>query len=230
MLGEIMKKIYIASCITICLFILAFLLVGCGRQNNNVPDNLSDARYGIFDAQNEQLSTTFIYGERENPYKPDGVSNSRVNFGIISVVFPQKQTENEFEFTLKSGDKTFTGKIEKSPFTEEYLADIGSQITTNEPIELTLKLPTGETKLTLEKRSENWEINFEKALKIGENALKDEIREMSKNGSIEYYLKIISNNKTNFGTYFWAFTAISENGEKHTVIFSPTNEAILVKN
>ena len=110
------------------------------------------------------------------------------------------------------------------------MADIGSQITTNEPIELTLKLPTGEIKLTLEKRSENWEINFEKALKIGKNALKDEISEMSKNGSIEYYLKIISNNKTNFGTYFWAFTAISENGEKHTVIFSPTNEAILVKN
>lgn len=225
-----MKKVYIASCVTICLLILAFLLVGCGTQNNNVSDNLSDARYGVFDARNEQLSTTFIYGERENPYKPDGTSNNKVNFGIISVTFSQKQTENVFDFTLKTGDKTFTGQLEKSPFTDEYLADIGSQITTNEPIELTLQLPSGDVNLTLEKRSENWEIDFDKALKIGENALKDEINKMTKNGSMEYYLKIISNNKTNFGTYFWAFTAISENGEKHTVIFSPSNDTILVKN
>ena len=139
-----MKKVYIASCATICLLILAFLLVGCGTQNNNVSDNLSDARYGVFDAQNEIFSTTFIYGERENPYKPDGVSNNNVNFGIISVTFSQKQTENVFNFTLKTYDKTFSGQLEKSPFTDEYLADIGSQITTNEPIELTLELPTGD--------------------------------------------------------------------------------------
>lgn len=230
MLGGIMKKFYLASFITIFVLIVAMLLVGCGSQNTNVNANLSDSRYGVFDAKNEQISATFIYGERENPYKPDGISNSNVNFGILTIVFPEKQTESEFEFTLKTDDKTYTGKVEKSPFTDEYLADIGSQITANSPIELTLKLPDGETKLSLEKRSEDWQINFDKALKIGENALKDEISDMSKNGRIEYYLKIISNNKTSFGTYFWAFTAISENGEKHTVVFSPSSDIILVKN
>lgn len=225
-----MKKLYITSCITICVLILAFLLVGCGSQNNNVCDNLSDARYGVFDAKNELISTTFIYGERENPYSPDGISNPKVNFGIISAVFPSKQPENEFNFTLNADGKTFTGKLEKSPFTDEYLADIGSQITSNEPIELIIEMPEDKITLSLEKRSQNWEIDFEQALKIGEKALKNEISEMSKNGSMEYYLKIISNSKINFGKYFWAFTAISENGEKHTVIFSPDSETILVKN
>lgn len=224
-----MRKFCLMFIITFCLFSLAFLFVGCGSSSGNIADKMSDSRYGVFDGTNGDYSATFIYGERENPYAPDGISNNKVNFGIISVVFSNKQTENEFNYTLKSDDKTFTGKIEKSPFTDEYLADIGTQLTSNSSIELTIEMPEENIIINLEKKSENWDIDYTRALKIGEEALQNEIAEMSKNGNMEYYLKIISN-KTNFGTYFWAFTAISENGEKHTVVFSPFDKTILVKN
>ena len=53
---------------------------------------------------------------------------------------------------------------------------------------------------------------------------------MTKNGKTEFYLKIIYNNKSNYGQYFWAFSVIGEDGTKHNIIFSTNNGEILVKN
>ena len=222
-----MKKFYFYSCLGIICLIVALILVGCGNSNFNLLDNLSDARYGVFDGKNDDFNATFIYGERENPYAPDGIRNKTVDFGIISVVFKEKPTASTPIFTLKTETKTYSGELEKSPFTDEYMADIGEQITNDNILELTID---GYEVLNLDRKNNTFEIDFEKALTIGENGLKNEIKELAKNGKVECYLKIIYNNKSNYGTYFWAFSIIGEDGTKHNVIFSTNSGEILVKN
>ena len=223
-----MKKIVLSISLCFVLFCLSFILIGCGNASTNIEDNISDIRYGVYDASNEQASATFIYGEREENYKVDGISNQRVDFGIISVNFKSKPSANEIDFILKYDNSEITGKLEKSPFSSEYLADIGKQIDSNINLELTIEIDGEEIKFNLEKK--NLEINANQALKIGSKALNDEINKLKSQGSCEYYLKIISDNKSNFGTYFWAFTVVSETGTKHNVVFSTNSENILVKN
>ena len=222
-----MKKFYFYCCLGAICLIVALVLVGCGNSNLNVKDNLSDARYGIFDGKNEQITANFIYGEREDVYSPDGKSNRLVDFGIISVIFKEKPSSEKLNFTLKTEKAIYSGELEKSPFTDEYLADIGEQITSDNILELTVE---GFEPLNLERKNNSWEIDFNKALEIGEDALKDEIKELKNDGNVEFYLKIIYDIKTNYGAYFWAFTAIGENGKKHTVIISTNSGEVLVKN
>lgn len=224
-----MKKIF-SLFLFLIMVSISFVLVGCKANRAQIQDNISDIRYGIYDAKNDMAKATYVYGERENPYKPDGISNPKTSFGIISITFNTKPELEKIDFTLKYGEKTINGQLEKSPFTSEYLADIGEQISSETPLELEIKLNEKTIQLILKKQSTNWEIDSAKALKIGEKALKDEIDEMKRQGKCEYYLKIIADTKSNFGQYFWAFTVISENGTKHTVVFAPNNEQILVKN
>ena len=222
-----MKKFYFYSCLGIICLITALILVGCGSSSLNVKDNLSDARYGVFDGKNDDFNATFIYGERENPYSPDGINNNLVDFGIISVVFNEKPTVDNPTFTLKTETKIYSGELEKSPFTDEYMADIGERIFDDNILEFTID---GYEKINLDRKNNSFEIDFEQALKIGEEGLKDEIKQMTKNGKTEFYLKIIYNNKSNYGQYFWAFSVIGEDGTKHNIIFSTNNGEILVKN
>lgn len=224
-----MRRIYIILALTFVLVISSLFMVGCGSKSINVSDNLSDVRFGVYDGKNSSIIATIIHGERENPYSPDGFANPRINFAIVSVSFSQKRLEESFKFELTDGDKTYSGTLEKSPFSNEYLADLGNLITSNE-VSLTVITEDEQINLSLTNKSLNWTIDSSKALEIGENALKQEIKNLQNQGSCEYYLKIISDNKSNFGSYFWAFTVISETGSKHNVVFSPYSDTILVKN
>ena len=50
------------------------------------------------------------------------------------------------------------------------------------------------------------------------------------NGVYEIYVKIISEQETNFGTYYWTVSVIGTNGDKHSVVFGVNSDEILVKN
>lgn len=213
----------------LAVFISALFLVGCGSPNNNIWANLSDVRFGVYDGKNESFIASFVYGKREQNYAADGQCSTLTDFGIITVDLLTKYDKTEIPFTLTTSEKTYSGSLEKSPYNSQFLADIGKQITTNEPLTLTLNINNNEISLELIKKSEDFEIDYAQALNIGKDALNDEI---AKNNSshMEFQLKLISQNEIEFGKYFWQFILITEDGEKHSVTFSTMNPEILVKN
>ena len=224
-----MKKLVFFIALILFVFVSSLFLVGCGSPNNNVLNNLSDIRYGVFDGKNEVAIASFVYGEREENYSPDGICNKLTDFGIITVNLKQKYDKNEIQFALSDGTKTYSGTLEKSPYNSEYLADIGEQITIDTPLTLTLSIDSESNEIILTKKSSDFQIKYEEAIDIGKKALKKEI-ESNNSKRLEFQLKLISQNEIEFGKYFWSFSLIADDGTKHTVVFSTSSPDILVKN
>lgn len=225
-----MKKNILILSLILVLFCASLILIGCGTTNSNIKNNISDIRIGVFDGKNNDYFASFVYGEREEPYKEDGISNKRVDFGIISVSFNEKQTKTTFPFKLVLENETIEGELEKNPYSKEFMADIGKQINTENQIKLIVYIDENESETTLNKKSTNFEIDANSAFEIGKEGLKDEISNMQKKDKCEFYLKIISDNNIAEGKYFWMFSVVCKNGEKHNIIFSTDSDEILVKN
>lgn len=224
------KYLIIIGCVALVAFMVA-LFSGCSLQSND--ENISDIRYGIYDGECEEYNATFVYGMREKPYILDGTSNKGVEFGIITVVFSNRPSENEtVSYSLKIGEGTYAGTLEKSPYSNEYMADIGKLASNSD--EMTLSISVGseaEETIKLDNKSNSWQISSSKAKEIGLKALKANIDKLeNEKQNYEVYVKIISQQQTNFGKYYWNVSIVSSKGEKHSVLFSTENEEILVKN
>lgn len=225
-----MKKYFIIiACAVIVAFMVA-LFSGC--SSSSAISNVSDDRYGVFDGECENFNATLIYGKRETPYKLDGIANELVDFAIISVNFPNKIAENEVvTYSLTAGDKKSSGNLERNPYTNEYMVDTKLALSGDETVNLVVQSDScEETSLSLTNRSKTWEIDHEKALELGAKSLKEEINAFKKNGGYEIQIKIATQQKTNFGTYYWNFYVISTSGKRHSVLISVSNGEILVKN
>ncbi|MDD4110710.1 MAG: hypothetical protein PHS54_04070 [Clostridia bacterium] len=211
-----------------------FLFVGCALSLNKNENYISDIRYGIFDGECEKYSITFVYGLRENPYYPDGVANEKVEFGIISVIFQEKIEDNEtVYYSLKINDNVITGTLEKSPYTNQYMADIGKicENTDTLVLDVYFESDTTSTPLNLTNKNKDWDLDYNDAFSNGTTALSNEIKEFIKNEkSYEIQVKILNEQQTNFGVYFWSVTIISSSGDKHNVVFGTDSTDILVKN
>lgn len=216
-----------------CLSLIAFVVMlfgGCTTENTK--EKVSDMRYGIFDGSCENYNATFVYGMRENPYLLDGNANKTVEFGIISVCFNEKLKETDIvNYSIKINDKTLTGKLEKNPYSNEYMADIGMICSDDSSISLSINVNDKDANtIEMENKNSSWEINSEKALDIGLEALKDNLESIKKkNENYEIQVKISTQQNTNFGKYYWVVTIASKT-EKHNVIFTTQSEEILVKN
>lgn len=224
------KYLIIIACVTLVAFMVA-LFSGCSA--NSTTNNISDLRYGIFDGECEEYNASFVYGMRETPYNLDGISNKKVEFGIITVVFSSKIPDTEtVTYSLKIDGETISGNLEKSPYSNEYMADVGKLCSDSSSLFLSIGREGEETtEISLTNRSNSWKINYSKAQELGLNALDAEISKFEEsNLSYEIYVKIISQQQTNFGKYFWNISIVSSKGDKHSVLFSTESEDILVKN
>lgn len=213
---------------------LVLMFVGCNLILNRNENCISDIRYGIFDGECESYSITFTYGLRENPYNLDGFANEKVEFGIISVIFEEKIEDNEtIYYSLKINDNVTTGTLEKSPYTNQYMADIERicEDTDSLILDVYFESDTNSTPLTLNNKNKNWALNYNDAFLKGTNALSNEIKEFIKDEkSYEIQVKILNEQQTNFGVYFWSVSIISFSGKKHNVVFGTDSDDILVKN
>lgn len=228
-----MKKIVITLS-TVCLVaFMLFLFSGCTSTNYN--NLLSDVRYGVFDGQCEDYSVTFTYGLREKPYFPDGIANEKVEFGIVSVVFTDSfSVDKTVYYSIKINENVTSGTLEKSPYTDQYMADIGKICSDGD--EISIEIYFGDEivdvdSISLKNKSADWEVDYKKAMNEGITALSAEIENMTQNKlTYEIQVKILNEQETNFGVYFWSVTLISSDGDRCNVVLDTTTADILLKN
>lgn len=226
-----MKKYFVLFASLSLIVFMVFLFTGCTSPSNE--NYIADIRNGIFDGECEEFNATLVYGLRETPYQSNGIANKLVEFGIISVVFENAPSESEtVKYALSiDGETTLSGTLEKSPYTTEYMADIGTTIDPASTIKLTISYGDEEKEISLDSKNSSWTITSEKALEVGLNAFKDEIATYNKNNqTYEIYVKIMTQQETNFGKYFWSVSIVSSSGEKHNIVLSSNSEEILLKN
>ena len=214
--------------IILVILMLSFcFFIGCGTNlNDKVVKNLSEIRYNAFQYVSSGFKISFMSGEREDPYEYDGISNKKVDFGIITAVFKDFKGFNKIPFKIELNGDVKEGLLEKNPFNSSYMADIGIKVKDDYKIKVSLN--NGDF-VELVNISNSWAINYEKALEIGINYTKDEILKLKNNEAAEFYLKIITDEEYLIDEFFWSFSFTDSNFKSTTVIIDVNSGEILVK-
>lgn len=224
-----LSLIFKILCVTFCIGLCVVILGGCSKEID-VSDYMSDIRETLYAAEDDKLFVTVVSGERENPYKYDGIKNPNVDFCIVSV-FPKnaKIDENTLDIDLVVGDTTHEITLEKSPYENAYLEDLGSKIAAGQNVKFVCD-DLG-VSLNLVNESQMWEITSAEAIKIGAEELSDKINSQIQNGVLkgECYLKIIYDKSRDMKNYYWYFSFVPETGNASSCVIDPTTGKVLAK-
>ena len=222
-----MKKIVVLMLICFSLFMVPF---GCAiNLDTAVEKNMSEIRKNVFEGKKDDVKVTFMSGEREDPYEYDGVSEKKCDFGIFTVYFNEFVGSLKVPFIATINEQKFEGVLEKHPFNESYMVDIGNVASDDAEIIISIN---NEPAIVLENISSSWEISWQDALELGKQYLNDELNEIISNGKFnaECYLKSITDEDFISGQYFWAFSVINTKYQRYIVVFDVNSGDLLVKN
>ena len=128
-------------------------------------------------------------------------------------------------------DISIDGKIieiilEKSPYENKYMADLGFRIEDDSDVVMSLKNSKDETRFFCV--SKNWKIDFNRALVIGYEKFFDTIKGLYYNKKLhcEGYLIPISN--IDYKTVFWYFSIIDTFGNIYNILIDVNSGDIII--
>lgn len=222
-----MRKIFIY----VLLIISCFGLCGCNKEYKLANNSIAEIRYNIFAGSNDNLSITFMSGQREKDYVINGYNTDLVDFGVITITInnPEIDTTNS-SVALTIDTLRYEEVLEKNPFDGTLVADIGV-VVNNNINNMSAKVFIGESvdEITLTNLSYDWEVDCNKALKLACNELSNELSPLMTNEFLgEVYIKIIEDTISNNG-HLWYVNFISRDGIQHSVIIDPSSSEILAK-
>ena len=191
---------------------IALLCVGCLNQKGGAE--FSEITFYYFEGESNGDYALLCVGEREEPYKKDGVTANKFDFSLITLTLKQGYPNYILPATIEiNGAKQ-----------QVYLELIGTEYT----IDLGRKLaPTDEIRLVYNDNCIDFclqspEIEYSEAVRIGEKYL-DKFLE----GEMQYerYLRVLTHSLD--GQKFWGYSVFTAEGrELVAVIDSSTGEVI----
>ena len=211
--------------LAIALTITALSLFGCAK-NQTLQSSMSEITYLYFQGYNNSDEVGSIsVGEREEPYRIDGVHNKTVEFSLIDIEFDEDGEEILANITINNQESNL--QMYFNPLTNSYMADLGYCLQEDDKIEVAFE----NTVVIFENIGSSFSVNYQTALEIGQTALKDEIESMTdgKNFKGEGYLKILKNDFSNFEKLFWAFTIVGQDGNSYNVVIDVNNKDNILK-
>ncbi len=218
------------------IFLLPFLLViscvltGCSNNNYLVAaNNIAEIRKELYVGEAENISSTYICGEREVEYSMNGKATPLIEFGVLTF-FTNAELTTVPTYTLVVGDKTFSGALEKNPFDGSYVVDIGECIS-SENMVATFITPDMSTEIVLSKVNDDWEIDAMGALETYCKKMGSSFDKFMKDEAFigECYIKIVNDSEISPGKYFWYVNIINDKGNSFSAIIEPHTGDILAK-
>lgn len=208
-----MKKFI--CCIFACL--LTFCFTGCSNQIVIlVKENMSDLRINYFSGASANMYANISCGYREQDFFYDGVSTKKLECGVLSLGFNTIYSYSTISIVLNINEEEKEYVLNHSPFENLYMVDIEKILSEDDKISLRLK--NGEEIIDLINQSKDWKIQYDKAITIAVNYLKDELNKIYFNGKLnaEGYLKIIA--KKDFDNIYWYFSYYDIFGNSNNVL------------
>lgn len=226
-----MKKIFAI----LSLLLVSFFTFGCDNNLIEIVNGeVSEVRYNLFEIKNEQLSVFFTSGFREEPYVIDGVSNSKKEFGVITIRFLTDISNYSGlpSFIITINDMDFDGDFELNPFDQTYVQDIETFVLDDATISMKILWNNFEFEGTLTNVSNSFVINHKEALKIMIKEFKPQLQRLIQNHKFqgEVYIKIISDTSFLIDKKYWYVCVIGKTGENYSVVIDPQTKQILAKN
>lgn len=214
--------------------VLAVMMIGCAMLSgcglnvkSDVLNNLSDVRYCVFVGQSDGVVANLMCGMRENPYSYDGKSNKKTEFGVITVFFKNRLSE-DLHYSLSVGKSSYAGVLEENPYNHSFMADI-QKIVDGEGVYLTIEGVVDGMQLMPESKA--WAVQYDKALDIAYEVLEEKLKGLysSRRFCGECYLKIVLDQSSIDNPYYWCFMYVGQNGESGSVIIDVNSGEVLTK-
>ena len=215
----------------VCVFILivAVLVVsGCEGIDNIVLNNMSDLRINYFEGKNDNFYVNLSCGYREEVFNYDGISSTPTECGVLSLGYFDICSYASVTVVLIVDGEQNEYVLEKSPFENVYMEDIGKILTKDNIVKIKLK-GTDEI-IVLNEISNKWKINYKKAIEIGAKYLKEKLESLYFNGTLhaEGYLKVVS--KIDYEKKYWYFALTSQSGENYSLLIDVESGEIISNN
>jgi len=235
----LLKKIYYYMKILkkmLILFLLFCPIIVFGCSNNIdliVQENLSEVRYNLFVAGNEEINVKFTSGFREDPYVLNGKSENKKEFGVITVKFLKNISNKNAtpNFVITISDMDFDGELELNPFDQTYVQDIETFVLDASSVSIKISFGDFCFESNLKNVSNDFAINHKDALNIFVKEYKKDIQTLSKNGKdFEVYVKIINDPSLEIDKNYFYVCLLSSSGESFSLMIDPYSANILAKN
>ena len=201
-----MKKVWLS----LGVLPLAFTLVGCSKsQVEVVKEKMSEITYVYFYGKCDEFELSLSSGEREEPYVYNGKNEQMCDFGLVVAKLDCNKEKESMIFSI-NGNAT-SEVLEYNVVTGTYMIDLERQFDEDDVI----SVKYGNTQITLDCLSKDFNIDYNKAIDIGVNEFSNDITSMMQKDEFkgECYLKILDNLSNGFDSRFWCFSIVNEEGE-----------------
>lgn len=224
-----MKKKILILMLAIC----SLCLSACGKKDLDLSNYLIEQRQNLYVAQDEIYTTTFSSGMREENYAFDGIKNNMTEFGIITLSRNDcaAMSNDNYTYSIKINDQTYTGSLQKSEVDNSYSADIQAVAPTDSTITLQILFTGYSFNKEMVNTSSKFTVDNAAALNIANSALKTKIKQLTsdKNNKIEAVMKIVKDSTSSESNYYWYVGIVSTNGDIVGVLVDSTTGEVIAK-
>ena len=224
-----MKKKFFIFLLVIC----SLGLTACGTKDLNISDYLIEERENLYVAQDDLYCVNFSSGMRESNYAFDGVKNDMVEFGIVTIsrLDCSTMTTDDYTYTVKINDKTYTGNLQASEVENSYSADIQAIAPQDATVSVQITFTGYSFNKEMVNASSQFNIDKSAALNIANKSLKQDVKQLlvDKNNKIEAVMKIVKDSSSTENCYYWYVGVVSTNGNIVGVLVDAATGAIIAK-
>lgn len=218
-----MKKVVL---IIFAVALVTCIVCGCSSHMNAiVQNNMSDMRINFYEGKNDIYYATLSCGFRESEFAYDGVSTSPVECGVITIGFFADCTYSSVEVILNDGSGEVEYVLERSPYEDVFMEDIGKIIDCEAGV--AIKLKNQEEVIELQKVSNNFKVDYKKAIELSVKHYAEKLEELYSGNTLgaECYLKIVS--KVNYEQKFWYFSIMDNFQNNYSLLINVNTGEIL---
>lgn len=228
-----MKKILKIGAIVLTVALAAIAMSACSASeiDKEIRSNISEIRSNMYVSKSDNAEITLITGERENPYKVDGISHDMEEYSILTVKPAAGAAENlPFTYKITAGKNEYSGALTVHPFGVTYTATLNRKIEGEFTIKIESEQLTEEAVMTPQASGDM--LDWEGALLAGINTLNSKVKSLYEGKKLagEVYVQFVSDPMNNDGGYFWYVAFVGQNGTTCAALLDPvTGEPVALK-
>lgn len=207
-------------------FIFCIILTGCSLDVQEMAKHSVSEKVEVYFSGSGDFSANISSGVREEPYEYNGKTEELKDFAIITIFVDEDLKYIQAEITIN--EELSTILLEQDLINGSHVVDLERKINQDDKVSLKYKGNVVE----LECKSNNFNVDCDKALEIGAETFSEELENLvsKKKLNAECYLRIIDNPNDKFNRLFWYFYIYAENGTSHYCVINIEDGNVLIKN